>query len=402
MNAGIPCLILAEEVWGSTLQAVRSLGRAGIEVYVASAGSGSLVYGRSRWCAGAADFGGADVDAFCDEAIAWMERRAPGNTPVVVIPVSDRLVEAMHLARDRFPPRFRLSIPEPVLTEALLDKATSFELAERAGLAVPPWARVASADDIDAAAALRLPVAVRPTSWSTAGDEYFKVVRCADAAELDAALRRYLEHGATLIVQEYVTGRDSDVELAIIWRGRATGATAVCTGRKRRQASADGGVMVWGETAEIADVDALARSFLDDSGFVGLGGLEFIRADGVPWFIEFNPRLEAIHFMATAAGLDTVLFEYRSLAAGDEPADLPRQRPATAWIGSAWLARVQGNPGALPSALADRWAFGKSPGRIRAVWTWNDPVPGVVVAARLVRRGAANVGAMAKRKEPAR
>lgn len=380
------CVLLAEEVWGSALQAMRSLGRAGVDVYVATAGAGRSVYGRSRFCSGAIDVEPSDPHRFCDSIRTWMDNVVPGDRPVVVIPLSDRLVEFLHEARSDFSPRFRLSIPEPTLTEALLNKVESFRIAERAGLDVPPWCEVTSTSDTESAHRLAFPVAVRPTSWSTAGEHYFKVAVCRNKSELDAVLQVALDRGAELIAQEYIEAPDDAVEFAIVWRSTDHSATAICTGRKRRQAAPEGGVMVWGETVPLAAIDRGAVQFLDESGFTGLGGIEFISSGGTAWFIEFNPRLEAIHFLAGRAGIDTVLMEYRNLAFGLAPAEIPTQIQAAAWIGSAWLNRFRSDPKDWRGAIGDRLAFGRAPGRTKAVVDWRDPLPGAALSGRLLSR----------------
>ena len=119
------------------------------------------------------------------------------------------------------------------------------------------------------------------------------------------------QNDGVVTVTRDVDAPDQAVELALVWRSRDGATTAVCTGRKRRQASPDGGVMVWGEAAELPDVRDAALRFLDVSGFRGVGGIELIRAGGRLWFIEFNPRLEAIHFLAARAGVDLVALDYR-------------------------------------------------------------------------------------------
>lgn len=384
-----PCVLLAEEVWGSGLQAMRSLGRAGVPVHIVTAGAGADIYGRSRYCASAVDVDPENAETFCSEVARWMRRAGLAGSPghvVPVIPLSDRLVEFLDASRTMFGDDVRLSIPSPPVTKVLLDKVESLRVAERAGLDVPRWVPVEHLDQLDTTDDLRLPIAIRPTSWATAGDEYFKISVARERAELRREVTQALERGARLIVQEYIEASDSDVELAITWNG-PDGQVAVCTARKRRQSSPDGGVMVWGETVDLPVVRSAATRFLDSSGFTGLGGIELIRAAGRSWFIEFNPRLEAIHFLAARAGMDTVLMEYDQLTVG-APQSLPTtQRRAAAWIGTAWLTRLMNDPSDWRTAVSDRLSFARSPHQIRAVWSLEDPLPGLALLYRLITRG---------------
>jgi len=269
----------------------------------------------------------------------------------------------------------------------LLNKSHALRLARDAGLDVPRWVDVCSDDDLPLVDTLTFPVAVRPQSWSTVGSVYFKVAVYRERQLLAQDLPVMLGRGARLVVQEYVDAPDEAVEFSILWRSRDRLVTAQCTGRKRRQASAQGGVMVWGETAHLPDVVDAASVFLEASGFVGLGGIEFIRSAGKLWFIEFNPRLEAIHFLAARAGIDTVEMAYRELALGQVPSAVPRQSAAAAWVGSAALNRLVQERSDWRLLAADRLRFQRASNRTRAVWTWQDPLPGLMVAGRLLSRG---------------
>ncbi|MBN1461853.1 MAG: hypothetical protein JXA57_20170, partial [Armatimonadetes bacterium] len=382
----------AEEVWGSALHAARSLGRAGIPVYMATAGHGAAIYRRSRYCTAAADFEFGDHVGFCRAVQGWVESLSPEDGPVPVIPLSDRLVECLDVGRDVFSSRFKLSIPSRGVVGGLLDKAESLQVAERAGLNVPRWTLVSDVDDLGKTEDLRLPVAVRPTRWSTVGRTYFKITVHTDRQTLRLGLASMLAQGAKLIVQEYVDEPDDHVEFGMLWRSTDQSVTVVCTGRKRRQAAAEGGVMVWGEAVPLPAVEDAGLRFVAESQFTGLGGIELIRSDAQHCFIEFNPRLEAIHFLAARAGIDTVLMAYRELALGEMPDEISGQGLATAWVGSAALNRFVGDPTDWRLILNDWWRFWRSPNRVRAVWSRGDPAPGLALARRLAYRGTASLG----------
>lgn len=387
------CVLFAEQAWGGTLQACRSLVSRGVPTYVAVAGRGSEVYRASRACSDATDLDDSTAATCCEELRRWVEHVVEPGTLVVLIPTSDRLVEFLHTQRSSFGARYRLGIPEPGVAERLLCKPDAFDIAEAAGLSVPAWRRVRQQSDIARCEELRLPVVVRPSSWSTQGAEPFKVVLVRDREMCARALQRLVDGGADVVVQEYVGGDGTAVEFGLSWRSKTGSRSMVCTGVKHREASDDGGVMVWGSAVDQPSTRSATMSFLDSSGFTGLGGAEFIRRMGTLWFIEFNPRLEAITFLATRAGLDLVAAEFDDLAGITEAPVSSPQRPATAWVGSAWLARLTGPSGSLLEALGDRARFALSPNRVKAVWSFTDPGPSVQIvkmmmsaARRRVRR----------------
>jgi len=144
--------------------------------------------------------------------------------------------------------------------------------------------------------------------------------------------------------------------------------------------------MAFGATADLPDVRAAATRFLDAAGHTGPGGVEFIRKDDGLWFIEFNPRLEAIHFLAAAAGMNFVQTSYLD-AIGEPSGAAMSQTDALGWVGTAWIQRVRDNPRELRTWVRDSWAFRTGHVHRSALWSFRDPGPGLAMATNLVRAG---------------
>ncbi len=372
-------VILAAGSFGSVLHAARSISGAGGDVLVATTSGGAAVFRRSRAVSLAIDLDATDPESFIDDLVAWIDRCAPEG-PIVLVPTSDRHVDLLQRARHRLPARIRPVLAPGAAVDVLLDKGSSSALAEGAGLDVAPWAVVSRGLDAAAVEHVPLPSVIRPTAWNTSGKRPFKLRRVDDAIARDQALRDGLDDGATMILQRYLQVDDDAVEFALVWTSADGSRTETVGGRKRRQSGPDGGVMVWGETGDLPDVEEAARTFVNASGFTGLGGLEVIRTEGRIWFVEFNPRLEAIHFLATRSGVDLVGLAYRDLAGLPLPA-VRRRTPAAAWMGSAFVAQLSSSAGRR-TAVADRLAFQRSPGRVRAICSFRDPLPSVALSAR--------------------
>ncbi len=379
------CVLLAEEAWGTALHAARSVAANGGETVVVTAGDGAAVFRRSRWCDHAVDIRTTDPAEFRDGLRQWVASRLPGDDPVAVIPLSDRHLEWLVEGRAEFGERFRLSIPGDDVARNLLDKDRQFGLAERSGCPPPRWVTVRRQSDLERLGSLTGPVVVRPTGWDTSGEHYFKLVVVDDESAVESEVAARLRSGAELIVQEFVDEPPDAVEFAIVWRSRTSGRTEICTGRKLEQSGRRGGVMAMGESTVLPDVADAARRFVDETGFVGLGGLEVIRSAGSLRFIEFNPRLEAIHFLASRAGVDTVAMEYLDLLGRAVPRSEP-QVPSTGWVGSAWVQRLVDDRSSWRDALRARARFARSPNRVRAVWSGSDPRPGLAVTTRVLGR----------------
>jgi predicted ATP-grasp superfamily ATP-dependent carboligase len=376
------CLVLAGDSWGAALHAARSIAACGARVIVATA-TGAPVYRRSRYVWRAIDHELRDAGAV--QALLGALSSQIDADRVVVIPLSDHLVSILDEIRSEVDPSFRFAIPRTGALDAVLDKRTCLELAERIGLEVLPWVGISSAAEVAEAARLRLPVIIRPSSPPAPGRPHFKLVTCRDGTSLSETLQRCVDADLSVVVQEHLAVPPTAVEFGIAWRSSNGGFSAVCTGRKDRQTHPDGGVMVWGRAVPLPDVAALVETFLDGSGLTGPCGVEVIRDNGHLWFIECNPRLEAIHFLASRAGIDTAALTYQELAAGTFTTPAAGQGHATAWVGSACAAMVRERPSALGTAIADRIKFGTSPARVRAVLSWQDPGPGLALGARLAR-----------------
>jgi len=383
------CLILAGENAGSALHAARQLGKRGVDVYVAAPKGWGRILRASRYCRAVHEFAPNDAETYCREVEEWAQGTVRGKHAVPVIPLSDRLVDHVNQHRSVFAPMFRLAVPSPEAVDKLVSKRTSLATAERAGLDVPAWCVVSERDEIADADRLHLPVIVKPTSWSTGGAHPFKLRVIRDAGHLDRLLEETVMEGATVLVQEYLPAADGSVEFGLTWRSLSGDQTVVCTGRKKRQAAADGGIMAWGVAEDDPGVRELAERFLDESDFVGLGGIEFIRDESKDWFIEFNPRPEAIHFLSEAAGQPMVWWLYQDLKG--RSVEVAPQLPAGAWVGPAWLERMRRDPHDVPLWWRDRMAFTLVPRKAFSVWDPWDPVPAVIFVHRLVRTAARSV-----------
>lgn len=379
------CVLLADGSWGSAVQGARQLGLRGVTVLVACVGQGATIVGSSRFCAEARDIEHSGARSFCEAVIEWLRCLPSEGSPVPVIPLSDRMVEYLDHGRDLFPDRFRLAVPERSLVATLISKEHSLAKAQEAGLDVPPWAVVRGFRDLQSVVSkLVFPLIVRPTDWSSAGSVYFKLFVARDQAHFLRDAGRALERGATLLVQEYISAPESSVVFGLVWRSADARLSSVCTGVKRRQAKPEGGVMAWGVAQDDGEVRAMTMRLVEHLDFTGLGGTEFIRANGRLWFVEFNPRPEAIHFLADAAGQPLMWALYKDLC-GDDVGGLPMQEPAAVWIGAAWLQRLIERPRDVVVWLVDRVAYICSISHRDALLSLSDPVPFLATVRRLAR-----------------
>jgi predicted ATP-grasp superfamily ATP-dependent carboligase len=377
------CVLLADGSHGSALQAARVLHAQGIRVRIACADVGADIMSRSKACDESIDLPAADSATYIRLLREWL--RSDRDVPTVIVPLSDRTVDWLDRHRDSFTRTQMLAIPPSDVLGPLLDKTQASAIAAGAGLAVLPWRRVADVSDLFDVTSLTLPVIVRPSGWESLGASYFKQAVFWDHPSLHDFLIDRLDQGAIMIVQEFVRVPPDAIEFAIVACALSGDVLSLVTGRKRATSDADGGVLAWGEATPLPDVSAACEAFVQASGFQGAGGLEVIRWQGKLWFVEFNPRAEAIHFLSDLAGAPNIWAVVASrlglpIHVGEE------QRSAAIWVEAAWLS----SPHSAKRRLADiRIAyrqFRNHSNRAMAIASAKDPGPALAYAWSLLRR----------------
>ncbi|MGW8062714.1 carboxylate--amine ligase [Streptomyces ziwulingensis] len=375
-----------------TLGAVRSLGRAGVEVHLVADCAHSPV-GASRYLhrlhtpppPGASP---ADIAKVLHRVAAGIAR------PAVLVPMDDASAIAVSRTRTELASRYLLPDLPGTLPERVADKA---ELAAVcAALDVPHPMTVfpdSAAEAVRAVEMLGSPVVGK---WSRpwllpagSGLRSTRLVRSAQQArELYA---RVEEAGSRLLLQAFLPpgpGRDWFVH-GYADRGGALRAGG--TGRKTHARPRGAGLTAVGRWAPDPGVRALAERLVGELGYRGVLDLDFRRcgSTGRYHLLDFNPRPGAqFRLFTDTAGLDVVRalhldLTHRPLPAGaavpgrvfvvENYAPLTALRPAPGGREAAWHASDDRGPG-------------------RALWgLWGRRVAGRLVQ-RLRRQGAARNG----------
>jgi predicted ATP-grasp superfamily ATP-dependent carboligase len=247
---------------------------------------------------------------------------------------SDGDLLAVSRHRTALQERFRVSLADAALVEALVDKGRFAALAQRLGLPVPRTV-VLDPDAPDAAAAedLRLPVVVKP--WTREGLQRLrtaaKAVQVQDRSELRRRAREAGALGVGLVVQELVAGAESAIES---WHayvddsGRVLGSFTGAKTRTQPQEFGHSSVLV---TTEASDVAALGRDVVHRTGLRGLVKVDVKRdPDGALWLLEVNPRYTLWHHLGAVAGVNLAELAHRDLR-GELPGPVPRAQPGLVW-----------------------------------------------------------------------
>ncbi|MFJ6984101.1 MULTISPECIES: ATP-grasp domain-containing protein [unclassified Streptomyces] len=351
-----------------TLGAVRSLGRAGVDVHLVADTAGSPVR-RSRFVARthAAPPPGASPAAV---AAALLRVAARVARPAVLIPMDDASAVAVNRLRDELAPAYLLPQQPAALPERVADKAELAALCAAADVPHPVTVVPASADEAASAAwRLGLPVVAK---WSRPwllppGSDLRSTVVVRAAREARALYERTDEAGSPLLLQEFLLPGPGQDWFVHGYADRAGVLRGGGTGRKLAAWPRGAGLTAAGEWAPDPAVRAHAEAITAHLGYRGILDLDFRRCatTGHSHLLDFNPRPGAqFRLFTDSAGLDVVRAQHLDLTHRPFPAGAPRP-------GRTFVVENYAPLTALRRAPHDRelaWHAGDDPRPGRALW----------------------------------
>jgi predicted ATP-grasp superfamily ATP-dependent carboligase len=380
----------------SALAVVRSLGRAGYRVVVASE-RGRPLAGASRWAA---------ESVRTPSPLREPERTVEAWTALcrrtgaaLLIPVTDAGMLAGFGVAEALP---GVRIP-PGTREGFLrasDKAAVAAAGAAAGLPVPDQVALAAPGPLPSLEVLGWPVVVKPSrsvvSDASGRRRKLGVAYARSAVELSRRLEAIPAEGYPVLLQRRIEGIGEGVFLL---PGESRLPT-VFAHRRLRERPPSGGVSTLRESiAASPDLVARARALLTSLGWDGIAMVECkVDRDGRPWLMEVNARFWGSLQLAVDAGVDFPLRMVRQLE-GQDPGP---PAPYRVGVRSRWwwgdvdhlLARFRrpeeeewlppGTPGRWRTLLDVLSPF--SPGRRGEILRFDDPKPTLVEALAWIRR----------------
>ncbi|MFQ6148537.1 ATP-grasp domain-containing protein [Streptomyces seoulensis] len=401
-----------------TLGAVRSLGRAGVEVHVVADTAGSPVH-RSRFVHRLHT--PPPPDASPDDVRAVLHRVADRiGRPAVLVPMDDASAIAAARARAALTPSYLLPELSGALAERVADKA---ELAAVCAAAGVPHPLTLSPDSTAEAASgvrrLGLPAVAK---WSRpwllpAGAGLRSTVLVRSERQARELYARTEEAGSRLLLQEYLPpGRDRDW----FFHGYADRSGAVRAGgpgRKQLAWPRGAGLTAVGRWTPHPRLREVAERVVGELGYRGVLDLDFRHCAVTDRYhlLDFNPRPGAqFRLFEDGAGVDVVRALHLDLTGRPVPAGLPRSgrefvvenyaplaalRAAPSGRELAWHAPDDRVPGWAMWGLWGRHVSRRLRRRLRA--TAGAAVPGPVLAAPSAAPAAAAPAAAPAGEPPA-
>ncbi|MFG2781396.1 ATP-grasp domain-containing protein [Streptomyces prunicolor] len=351
-----------------TLGAVRSLGRAGVEVHVVADSTGSPVRSSRFVC----QMHPPPPPGATPAEIAGTLRRVAARIarPAVLIPMDDASAVAVGRLSEELAPSYLLPQQPGALPERVADKA---ELAAVcAGADIPHPVTLIPESPAQAASAawqLGLPVVAK---WSRpwlvpAGTGLRSTVVVHSGQEARELFLRAEEAGSRLLLQAFLpSGPDRDW----FFHGYAARSGAVRgggPGRKQRAWPRGAGLTAVGRWTPNPQVQALAERLTASLGYRGIFDLDFRRCGttGNYHLLDFNPRPGAqFRLFADSAGLDVVRALHLDLTHRPLPEGSPRP-------GRSFVVENYAPLSALRPMLGGRelaWHAPDDPGPGRAMW----------------------------------
>lgn len=375
----------------NALGIVRSLGAAGVPLTVidsdARAPAMRSRYGRKLLVPQ------TEGDVLVDSLLTLA---ATFRTPAMLFVTEEKGVNTISQQRQRLASAYLLRLPEHARLMQLMHKQGFAELAEACQAPVPRTVHISSRADLAQLAGLRFPCVFKPAhkdyAYGARFQKAYKVNSAADIATLYADIEPVL---ADMVAQEWIEGEDGEIYFCLQYLGADGELVSSFVGRKIRSWPLRiGGTASCTAAWEFHDVlTATTRAFFQQTGFTGMGSMEYKRdsRDGKFYMVEPTVgRTDYQEEVATLNGVNIPLAAYRyeaRLPALPAPghADAP---PAQIWR----------------DPQADKWAFeeggSKSDPRSAshavndAYLRWNDPRPWIDfmverIASRLRRKPSA-------------
>lgn len=382
---GPPAVVVGGEI--SATAVTRSLARTGVEVHVLGPVLEHSGLRRSRYPASYTRF--MNKHTIQSDWLAWLEQ---GRSGAVLLPCDDDALEL--IARNR--PRLEELGYRPFEVNdeaalAMLDKARIYDLARAAGVAAPVVVRLHDETDLEEAIGrLRFPWALKPLHSHLFGRHYSgKAVVVHDEDELRREWRPMKALGLKMLATEIVDPASEECSGYLTYLDADGEPLVEFTKRKVRQHPIRFGIGSYHVSGWDPEIAEIGLRFFRAVGVRGLAYVEFKRdRDGIPKVLDVNHRFLDSTEVVRLSGLDIARFTYRRLAG------LPDDQEASGFADDVrlWFAfadtqafierrrRGEAEFGDWVGSLAGRQHF--------PIFTWEDPIPGIVDAAWLGRRAA--------------
>jgi D-aspartate ligase len=379
-----PVVILGLQPAGLAL--ARSLGRRGVQVTGVALERADFGL-RSRYLSARHLLLGAGAD----ERLLGIVRAAAASGPVVLVPERDAHVGFILRHREKLRELAAVPLPDDrAAIDALRNKDGLAEVAAGAGLATPRTEPIPSEEAVRSST-LPTPFLLKPfESERYAAAFSQKAVVVENREQAAQAWRRADEAGFRLFAQELVPDSNDQILSLFAYLGRSGKPLASVVGRKVRQGPPRFGASTVFTVEPDEEVLEAGLRLLASVGYRGFAHVELVRdpRDGILKLLEVNTRLPVWAGVGMSRWYDLGPLAYADLC-GEDAAALAPFSERVSWVYLAkdvvTAAKLVRNGRVEPGALARPY---RGP-RVPAVFARDDPAPGIEILRWLAARGFA-------------
>lgn len=367
-----PVLILGGEA--NALSVARDLGRMGVKVF--AVGESTSAARHSRYC-------------------NWIDLAGPGKAEEVwsaflLGPDSDYLKGAVVLAcsdagltvlarhREQLQKRFRLDISNTAAQLAMLDKLTTYNIAEAGGVPTPKFWAVSTREQIVGLRdALVYPLLVKPR-MSHLFEQHFgrKHITVTDFDQLISAFDTAAGAGMDMLLVELIPGGDDQLCSYYTYLDEEGNPLAHFTKRVIRRFPAGMGSGSYHITDWNPKLRELGLKLFKQARLLGMANVEFKRdpRDGEYKLIECNARFTAANGLVSSAGCNFTELVYNRVIGRIQPPLGTYKRDLRLWdpIRDFWAFRELKRAGKITFG---GWLLSVLHRQTFPFFRWSDPMP---------------------------
>lgn len=322
------------------------------------------------------------------QALRRLGPRLPGRSPI--LPSSDDQVFLLADNAEELLQWYSFTVPEREALDLFMDKQQFSSFAVRQGVPVPRTLANPTPAGLRAAAPrLSYPCFIKPAYRDERWNSRFSPLKgllAAGPEELLAQYERALRAGTALVVQEVVPGPDTNLVFSHLYI-RADGTLAGCwTGRKLRQLPIHFGTATLATTEDLPEVASLSLRLLRALSYRGYASVEFKQdaRDGVYRVLEVTAgRTWYNHYLGSVAGVNLEARWYEDLTGIPLDPDAGAARTGVRWVDEYRDVMARREYRSTGESELASWLPSYRGCRAWALGSWRDPLPGLLVLARL-------------------
>jgi len=256
----------------------------------------------------------------------------------VLFPCSDESVRIISAQRKALREFYNFVVPDDGVLSMYMNKENFYSYAEENGFPVPATFFPEEKSDLETILAeADLPYIIKPALKSAEWIERFndKVIKVNTSEELRDVFENGSKITERMIVQEWIKGDDSKLFSCIFYYDRNGERQVAFVSRKLRQWYTENGDACLAEECINDEVARMAHALLADTGFAGIGSIEFKLDDesGTYNIIEANVGRPVTRIALTEAAGVPLLYTMYCDALG---LPLPRNREQL-YKGTKWI-----------------------------------------------------------------